>query len=281
MNGKNETLRGIKAVNLSLNLPGPAAAAKLSQLGASVTKIEPPDGDPFREYSPQWYEALCMKQTVLRLDLKTAKGHDEMEHLLKENDLLLTSFRPSALEKLGLGWKELHSRYPRLCQVAIVGYPSPDHNKAGHDLTYQAVLGLLSPPNFPRTFLADLAGAERAVSSALGLLYSREGGNGAGYIEVALSECAEYFTEPLRYGLSVPGGMFGGGLSRYNIYETQQGWIAVAALEPRFWERLTGELGFCQSDVSYAQLQDIFLTKNAAEWEAWAVTLDLPIVAVR
>jgi crotonobetainyl-CoA:carnitine CoA-transferase CaiB-like acyl-CoA transferase len=281
MNGNNEPLHGIKAVNLSLNLPGPAAALKLSQLGASVIKIEPPEGDPFSEYCLSWYEALCVKQTVLRLDLKTAMGRDKIDHLLKESDLILTSFRPSALEKLGLGWKELHSRYPRLCQVAIVGHPSPDHNKAGHDLTYQAALGLLSPPHFPRTFLADLAGAEKAVSSALGLLYAREGGSGAGYIEVALSECAQYFTEPLRYGLTVPGGMFGGGLPRYNIYETRQGWIAVAALEPHFWERLKGELGLCKSDVSYAQLQEIFLTKNAAEWETWAASFDLPIVAVR
>jgi len=281
MNNKNEPLRGIKVVNLSLNLPGPAAASKLSNLGASVTKVEPPDEDPFKGYCPSWYKAMCMKQNVIHLDLKTAKGRDDMENLMKESDLFLTSFRPSALDRLELGWTEIHSRYPRLCQVAIVGYPSPDHNKAGHDITYQAVLGLVSPPHFPRTFLADLAGAEKAVNAALGLLYSRERGNGSGYIEVALSECAEYFAEPLRYGMTLPGEMFGGGLPGYNLYETQQGWIAVAALEPHFWQKLTVELGFCQPDVGYKELQDIFLKKNAVEWENWAVSLDLPIVAIK
>ena len=281
MNSMYELLRGIRVVNLSLNLPGPVAAAKFGDLGASVTKIEPPDGDLFEEYCPYWYEILCMKQNIIRLDLKTAIGHNEMESLLKESDLFLTSFRPSALDRLELGWTRLHSRYPQLCQVAIVGYPSPDHNKAGHDLTYLASFGLLSPPHFPRTLLADLAGAEKAVSVALGLLYSRERGNGGGYVEVALSECAKYFAEPLQYGLTVPEGMLGGGLPRYNLYETRQGWIAVAALEPHFWQKLTGELGFCQPDVSYKDLREIFLTKNAVEWENWAVSLDLPIVAVR
>lgn len=281
MDENNKPLEGIKIVNLSVNLPGPAAAAKLSDLGASVTKIEPPGGDPFQEYSPAWYNVLCAKQRVVHLDLKTEIGHAEIESLLKESDLFLTSYRPSALERLALGWTELHGLYPQLCQVAIVGYPSPEHNKAGHDLTYQAVLGLISPPHFPRTLLADLAGAEKAVNSVLGLLFFRERGNGAGYREVALSECAEYFAEPLRYGLTVPEGILGGGLPRYNLYKANQGWIAVAALEPHFWQKLTRELGFSGPDVVYEELQEIFLTKNAVEWESWAFSLDLPVVAVR
>jgi alpha-methylacyl-CoA racemase len=281
MNHMIEPLRGINVVNLSLNLPGPAAAAKLTRLGASVTKIEPPDGDQFKEYCPSWYETLAVNQTVLRLDLKTVQGRDGIQGLLQVSDLFLTSFRPSVLGRLGLGWAELHSRYPKLCQVAIVGYPAPDQHKPGHDLNYQAAFGLLSPPNFPRTLLADLAGAERASTTALALLYSRERGNGAGYVEVALSDCAEYFAECLRYGMTVPGGMLGGGLPRYNLYETKEGWVAVGALEPHFWQRLTTELGFNRIDVGYEELQEIFLKRNAVEWETWAAPLDLPVVAVR
>ncbi len=281
MDSPFEPLRGIKVINLSVNLPGPAAGAGLGSLGAAVTKIEPPEGDPFERYCPAWYKALCAKQKVLRLDLKTATGRDRMENLLNESDLFLTCFRPSALEKLGLGWTELSGRHPELCQVAIVGYPSPDHEKAGHDLTYQAPLGLLSPPQFPRTLLADLAGAERAVSRALGVLLSRERGSCAGYVEVSLSECAEYFAETLRQGLTVSGGLLGGGLPQYNLYRAKEGWIAIAALEPHFWRNLTRELGFSKPDVSYDELQEIFLTKSALEWETWAESRDLPLAAVK
>lgn len=281
MTGRVRPLRDINVVNLSLNLPGPLAAAKLASLGAGVTKIEPPDGDPFERYCLPWYKAMSKNQKVLRLNLQSAEGHDAMESLLEKSDLLLTSIRPSALEHLALEWKDLHIRHPRLSQVAIVGYTAPEHNKAGHDLTYQASFGLLSPPELPKMLLADLAGAEQAVSSALALLFSRERGNGADYAEVALSECAERFAEPLRYGMTAGDGMLGGGLPQYNLYKTKGGWIAVAALEPHFWQKLKRELGFGRPDVGYEEMEAIFMTKNATEWELWAASLDLPVVAVK
>jgi alpha-methylacyl-CoA racemase len=280
MNDKNKPLHNIKIVSLALNLPGPVAAQKLSSLGASVTKIEPPDGDPFEKMSSRWYEVLCTGQNVMRLDLKNFHDRETFESLMKECDIFLTSSRPSALDRLSLGWADIHSRYPRLCQVAIVGYPAPDQNKAGHDLTYMAAVGLLLPPNMPLTFLADLAGAERAVSSALSLLYVRERGNGSGYAEVALSESAENFAIPLRYGLTVHGGLLGGALPQYNLYETREGWIAVAALEDHFLNRFAKELGLQVSGIKYEELREIFIKKTALEWEAWAISLDLPIAAV-
>ncbi|MCX5807401.1 MAG: CoA transferase [Proteobacteria bacterium] len=280
MDDKNKPLHNIKVVSLALNLPGPAAAQKLKSLGASVTKIEPPDGDPFEKMSSRWYEVLCTGQNVMRLDLKNLRDRETFESLMKECDIFLTSSRPSALDRLSLGWADIHSRYPKLCQVAIVGYPAPDQNKAGHDLTYMAAVGLLLPPNMPLTFLADLAGAERAVSSALALLYVRERGNGSGYAEVALSESAENFAVPLRYGLTIPGGLLGGALPQYNLYETRNGWIAVAALEDHFLNRFAKELGLQVTGIKYEELMEIFITKTALEWEAWAISLDLPIAAV-
>jgi alpha-methylacyl-CoA racemase len=279
MNNENKPLHNIKVVSLALNLPGPVAAQKLNSLGASVTKIEPPDGDPFEKMCPRWYEVLCSGQNIVHLDLKNSRDFKKMESLLEKCDIFLTSSRPSALDRLSLGWADIHSRYPKLCQVAIVGYPAPHQNKAGHDLTYMASVGLLAPPNMPLTFLADLAGAERAVSSALALLYARERGIGSGYAEVALSESAENFAVPLRYRLTVPGGLLGGALPQYNLYETRKGWIAVAALEDHFLNRLAKELGLQDSDMTYEGLKEIFLTKTAIEWEAWAISLDLPINA--
>jgi alpha-methylacyl-CoA racemase len=90
--------------------------------------------------------------------------------------------------------------------------------------------------------VADLAGAERAVSAALLLLFTRERGRGAGYAQVALSEAAQSFAEPLRQGLTAPGGVLGGGFPGYRTYRARDGYVALAALEPHFWERLLQEL---------------------------------------
>ena len=103
--------------------------------------------------------------------------------------------------------------------------------------------GTFAPPEPPRVLVADLAGAERAVSAALSLLLARERGQGAGYEQVALSEAAWSFAEPLRQGLAAPGGVLGGGYPGYGLYRTRDGYVALAALDPHFWERLLQELG--------------------------------------
>lgn len=276
----SEPLSGIQAVTLAVNVPGPAAAARLRELGASVTKVEPPDGDPLARYSPDYYRTLSAGQEVLPLDLKAAAGRDRLRELLSGADLLLTSSRPAALQRLGLVPGRLHEEYPRLRWVAIVGHPSPRAGEPGHDLTYLAGRGLLSLPDLPRTLLADLAGAERAVSAALGLLLAREQGASAdAYAEVPLSEAAAAFDAPLRHGITRPGGVLGGGLPGYNLYRCSEGWIALAALEEHFLEKLLSGLGLPKA--SYEELQEIFASRSAAYWESWAAERDLPLVAVR
>jgi crotonobetainyl-CoA:carnitine CoA-transferase CaiB-like acyl-CoA transferase len=270
-------LHGIRVLNLSLNLPGPAAARRLQQLGASVTKLEPPAGDPMEQYHGEWYRAMATGQTLVRCDLKSPEGRSRLEELLATTDLLITATRPAALARLGLDWQSLHRHYPELCQVAVVGYPAPRNNEAGHDLTYQAALGLLTPPLMPRTLLADMAGAEQTVSAALALLLGRERGMGSGYAEVALSEAVAGLAEPLRYGTTVPGALLGGGVPEYNIYKASEGWVAVAALEPHFKSRLENALGV-DSMEGYGAA---FHTRSSDEWEAWGKQLDIPIVAIK
>jgi crotonobetainyl-CoA:carnitine CoA-transferase CaiB-like acyl-CoA transferase len=269
-------LDGMRVLNLALNLPGPAAARRLHALGAEVIKLEPPAGDPMKRYQGAWYRDMAAGHAVVRIDLKTDEGRGCLHELLARADLLITATRPAALERLSLDWPSLRESYPRLCQVAIVGYPAPRENEAGHDLTYQASLGLLAPPHMPRTLLADMAGAEQTVSAALALLLARERGKGGGYAEVALSEAAASMAEPLRYRTTSPGALLGGGLPEYNVYRTSDGWVAVAALEPHFKERLEGALAV----RSREEYQTAFLTRSAAEWEAWGQELDVPIVAV-
>ncbi|HEX3584423.1 MAG TPA: CoA transferase, partial [Candidatus Angelobacter sp.] len=184
-------LSGTKIVSLALNAPGPVAAARLTRLGAEVTKVEPPGGDATTRAAPKWYESLCRGQTVLRLDLKDSGGRVQLDSLLAKADLLLASFRPSALQRLGLDWKGLHARHPRLCFVGIIGYPPPLEERTGHDLTYQGDFGLLRPPEMPPTLFVDLAGAERAVSMALALLNRAARKGEAGCAWVSLHECAQ------------------------------------------------------------------------------------------
>src|SRR5438094_1317832 len=154
-------LDGIGVLTLAINLPGPVAVARLRRLGAAVVKIEPPGGDPLAHVLPRWYELLHEGQTVLPLDLKGDEGRRQLEERLGRSDLLITAMRLAALQRLGLDWATLHRRHPRLCVVAVVGYPPPHEDRPGHDLTYQARAGLLEPPRLPRSCLADLAGAGR------------------------------------------------------------------------------------------------------------------------
>lgn len=278
-NPDSSLLQGVKIVSLALNAPGPVAAARLKKLGAEVTKVEPPSGDATRHAAPAWYESLCQGQTVLRLDLKDPDGRKQLDGLLANAELLLASFRPSALLRLGLDWESLHTRHPRLCFVGIIGHPPPLEERSGHDLTYQGDFGLLRPPQMPPTLFVDLAGAERAVSMALALLNRAARKGEAGCAWVSLYECARDLAEPIKAGLTSAGGLLGGGYPFYGFYKAGDGWIAVAALEPHFAEHLLAELKLKNADR--AELERIFLERSAAEWESWAVERDLPLVAVR
>lgn len=272
-------LRGVKVVSLSINAPGPVAAARLARMGAEVTKVEPPAGDPLKIAARPWYDSLCRTQTVITLDLKDSVQRRQLDDLLETADLLLASFRPSALRRLGLDWETLHPRHPHLCFAGIIGYPPPREEQSGHDLTYLADTGLLSPPALPLSLYVDLAGAERCVSLALALLVSlaRTGQPACGF--VSLYECALDLAQPLQAGLTAPSaGPLGGGSVFYSMYQASDGWIAVAALEPHFAKRLLSELGLASADR--AELKRIFFTRTATAWQEWAAERDLPIVAL-
>jgi len=272
-------LRDIRAVSLAVNLPGPLTAARLSSLGAQVIKVIPPQGDPLAWVSPQWHDCLQAGQEVITLDLKAPEGRAHLAEMLAESDLLLTATRPAALARLGLDWPTLAARHVRLCQIAIVGYPAPDENRAGHDLTYQATVGLLDPPRFPSLPLADYAGSERAVSAAFALFWTRERTGRGGYAEVSLVEALAPYADALRYGLLAPGTLLGGASPLYGLYPAREGWVAVAALEPHFRARLAQGLGV--AELTAEALAAAFLTRTASEWDSWAAEQDIPLAAVQ
>jgi len=275
----NPYLKGLKVVSLAINLPGPAASARLRDLGASVIKIEPPTGDPLGHLGNGWYEALSASMEILTMDLKSADARSDLDKILADTDLLITSNRPASLDRLGLGWDTLHAKHPKLCYVAIVGYPPPDENEPGHDLNYQAGFGMLTPPQMPRVLVADLAGAERTVSTALALLYQRTQSGEAGYAMVPLSEAAEAFAQPAKYGVTMPGGILGGGVPFYNIFETASNYLAVGALEPHFMQRLADDLE--APEITHEVFANIFKTRTAEEWETWGKERDLPLSAIK
>jgi crotonobetainyl-CoA:carnitine CoA-transferase CaiB-like acyl-CoA transferase len=264
---------------MALNLPGPAACSRLRDLGATVTKVEPLRGDPFEAYCPAWYARLHDDVTVRRIDLKDPGGQREMDELLLASDLFITAQRPSALARLNLGAQRLAERFPRLCHVAITGHAPPDEELPGHDLTYLAHAGLVTPPSLPQTLFADMAGAERAVTTALALILARDRGRPSQAAYAPLAEAAEWLALPRVYGLSTPGAMVGGSHAGYNVYAARTGWIAVAALEPHFAQALAE--AFDLKSLSIDRLAARFATEDADHWEAWARPRDLPIVALR
>jgi crotonobetainyl-CoA:carnitine CoA-transferase CaiB-like acyl-CoA transferase len=191
---------------------------------------------------------------ILQTDLKSARGQVCLHQQLAQTDVLITSFRPSALKKLGLGWKDLHKRYPALCVVSIVGAPGVRAEEAGHDLTYQADSGLLNGLEMPASLYADMGGsliATEAVLQAL-LLRQRPGkSQGKGiFQEVALSDASGYLALPRTWGLTAPQGDVGGAHAGYKIYPCKNGRVAVAALEPHFAARLCDAAGLSPQAAS-------------------------------
>ena len=122
-----QPLNGTRVLSLALNLPGPAALMRCARMGATCTKLEPlapashTSADPMALYSPQAYTDMHQGIRVVQAHLKTEEGQAALHAELQRTDVLITSFRPSALTKLGLGWDALQSRYPRLSLVRIVG----------------------------------------------------------------------------------------------------------------------------------------------------------------
>jgi crotonobetainyl-CoA:carnitine CoA-transferase CaiB-like acyl-CoA transferase len=274
-----QPLAGIKLVTTAFNMPGPAAVWQLHGFGASVVKVEPPTGDPLARNCPELYREFTEGQEVVRLDLKQPDGQKQMDAHLADADLLLTSTLPSSLARLGLAWQRLERDFPRLCQVAIVGYAPPDEELTGHDLTYQASVGLVDPPAMPRTLLADMAGAQTAVTHAFAVLRERERTTRGVFSYAPIAVAVDFFTIPLRYDITSPGGRLAGTLPMYNLYPTRAGWLAVGALEPQFWAKMQALLGLKQG--TYEELKAALAARTAAEWEHWAEENRLPIAAVR
>jgi crotonobetainyl-CoA:carnitine CoA-transferase CaiB-like acyl-CoA transferase len=287
-------LKGVRVLTLALNLPGPAAVMRLQAMGAKCTKLEPlaPAGlctaDPMGIYKPSAYDVMHKGLKVLQADLKSERGQAALHKQLAKTDVLITSFRPSALVKLGLSWKELHKRYPTLCVVSIVGALGERAEEAGHDLTYQSESGLVNGLEMPASLYADMGGslfATEAVLQAL-LLRQRAGRtHGIGvFHEVALSDASDYLALPRTWGLTLASGDVGGAHAGYRVYPCKNGRVAVAALEPHFAARLCEAAGLGQDAAKHMRKPSthegiaLFMaTQTRAQLDKLASIKDIPL----
>lgn len=282
-------LRGVRVLSLALNLPGPAALMRLQAMGATCLKAEPPgpqgaSGDPMGQYNPTAYTTMHGGIKVLTVDLKTDKGQQQLHKALARTDVLLTSFRPSALLKLGLGWKALHKAYPALSVVAIVGAPGARAEEPGHDLTYLADAGLVTGLDLPATLFADMGGALMASEATLKAVLAQKTSGRGSFQEVALSDAAAWLALPRSWGLTQPQGAVGGAHAGYRVYPCKDGRVAVAALEPHFAASLCAAAGVTMNGMgtlfqpaTHQAIAAFLAGQTRKQLDALAVARDIPL----
>ncbi len=262
-------LDGIHVLDLSLLLPGPLCGQILRDLGARVTKIEPPSpGDYMALWPPMvgdvsaTYFAVNRGKTVVSLNLKDPSDRQRfLEDYVPSADVVLDGFRPGVLDKLGVGYRLLAERNPGIVVASITGYgqTGPAAQRAGHDLNYQAMAGVLSlsggdsagPPN-PQLQVADTAaGSYAAAMLILAALLQRQRTGRGRHLDISMSEqllplmtptyatCQALDQVPTR-----DGELLSGRAPCYRAYRTQDGrYLTLGALEPKFWSALVEALG--------------------------------------
>jgi crotonobetainyl-CoA:carnitine CoA-transferase CaiB-like acyl-CoA transferase len=266
-----EPLAGLLVVDLTRYLPGPFASRELLRLGARVVRLEAPGGDPMRELAPAWHEALNAGKESVEVDLKT--DPEAGRALCADADVVLESFRPGVVERLGIAPADLPER---VVYCSFTGFGA-DNLTAGHDLNYQGWAGLLADtaPALPPVQVADLSAALRAVAQILAALLERERTGRGRHLVVSLTHGAHDLAAHRLGGEPFPR-LLTGGLACYRIYPTADGrHLTVAALEPRFFQRLCGlldrpELAERQWDPDQEPLADAlaeaFACKPLATW---------------
>ncbi len=250
-------LSGLRVLDLTRNLPGPFATRLLADLGATIVKVEPPEGDPARPLVAL-FEALNHGKDCRTIDFRSSADLDRLRTWVQEADVLLDSFRPGVLQGLGLDAATLHALNPRLVMVSITGYGQhgPWAQKAGHDLNFMALSGVLDQMRAPTGELAlsnvqwgDLAGGSAmACIAVLAAVFEMQRTGQGRHLDVSMAHGLHaQLVMPRATGAMLapllgrrPGAgedLLNGVLPCYNLYATQDGrHLAVGALEFKFWK---------------------------------------------
>ena len=291
-------LSGLKVLDLTRLLPGPYLSLLLADMGSDVVKVEAPGAGDWVRWLPPLkgglstqFIALNRGKRSITLNLKSPNGADVLKRLASEADVLLESFRPGVMDRLGVGYDVLSRVNPALVYVAVTGYgqTGPYQQRAGHDLNYASLGGALGltgnengPPVMAGFQLADISGALYGAVGALAAIYERQRTGQGQFVDVSLCESALSFNvltlaRELNGDGPIPRGTdrLGGGAACYQVYECKDGaHFTVAALEPKFFQ------GFCdavekpewkhrqmgQEDALRADIAALFKTRTRTEW---------------
>jgi alpha-methylacyl-CoA racemase len=303
-----DALTGIMVLDLTRLLPGPLATQWLADMGATVIKVEEPgEGDYMRTLNPVAFPLINRGKKSITLNLKT---HRETFHgLVEKADVVIEGYRPGVMDRLGCGWEVLRERNPKLIYAAITGYgyEGPYRDLAGHDINYLSIAGVLDgigaadgPPVLPSIQIADIAGGSmNAVMGILAALFARERTGQGRFIDASMTHGSALLLQvPL--GQAAAGHtprrgaeMLCGRYACYNIYTAKDGrYVAVGALEAKFWAALCAALGCPQyTDNQYVEgslrleiieaLAAIFRTRDAEDWFAALRGIDACVTPVR
>ena len=307
-------LEGVRVLDLSRLLPGGFCSLLLADFGAEVLKVEDTGMGDYVRWSPPYYEgahesarsalflALNRNKRSIRIDLKNERGREVLLALVRDHDVVLESFRPGVLDRLGVGYEQMREVNPGIVFCAISGYgqDGPKRDASGHDMNYLGLVGLLGlsgqrggPPIQAAGQIADIGGG--ALMAAFGIMVAlreRDGspgrpGSGEGQL-VDVSMCdgslswlamvaGAYFadgTVPRRGDLPLAGSLI-----CYRPYECADGWVSLGALEPKFWQAFCRGVGREEliahqfdgpgSDAHRA-VELVFAERTRAQWEQFA-----------
>ena len=301
-------LDGLRVLDLTRLLPGGYCSLLLADFGAEVIKVEDTGLGDYVRWSPPFYEgaeesarsalflALNRGKRSIRIDLKNERGKEVLLRLVREADVLLESFRPGVLDRLGVGWERLRAENERLVYCAITGYgqDGPNRDRSGHDMNYLGLNGLLGltgepdgPPVQAAGQIADLGGGGlMAVVGVMVALHERERSGQGQFVDCSmfdgsLSWLAMVAADMFASGQTPQRGRLhlAGGISCYRPYRCSDGYVTLGALEPKFWANFCR--GVEREDLlerafdppgsdTHRALEEIFAQRTREQWSAFA-----------
>ena len=305
-------LEGVRVLDLSRLLPGPFCSLMLADFGADVVKVEDMGQGDYTRWAWPYHEgvedsakgalflALNRGKRSVRLDLKTDQGKAVLLRLVRDADIVIESFRPGVLDRLGVGYERCKQENPGIVVCAITGYgqDGPFRDRPGHDENYLGYNGVLAltgdadgPPMQASVQVADVAGG--ALMAAVGILtalrHKERTGEGQ-FVDISMTDgslsmlamvAARFLCEgtpPRRGGLELAGSIV-----CYRPYRCKDGWVSLGALEPKFWQ------GFCRGvdredlipmqfeapgSETHAEVERIFMERTRDEWQAIGAEFD-------
>ncbi|MFT4417060.1 CaiB/BaiF CoA transferase family protein [Fredinandcohnia humi] len=305
-------LNGICVLDFSQYIPGPYATLRLADFGASVIKIEPADGELARgEMGPSQergivFEANNSNKQSITIDLKTPNGIELARKLIKNADVLIESFRPGVMRRLGLDYEKARKVNEQIVYCSISGYGQSGEiaTLGSHDLNYLALTGVLSQfkdyegkPVHPTLTLADHLGGIAASESIIAALFARTKTGRGTYIDIALVDALvglmnNHFVNAERTGYLQGMSALAGTIVCYSIYETSDGrYVSLGALEKKFWENFCAACNKMEwlqkqfslakdSNPTYVQIKELFKSKSLQEWTIFSERVDCCVAPV-